>query len=158
MAAEITYEQLNKLNAAYGSCIDDDRLEAWPEFFLDTCLYKITTADNYRQGLAAGLVYADTKGMLRDRVTALREANVYERQWYRHLIGSPVIVECGQEGVRAETAFLVTRIMRGGKTDLFATGKYIDRIVVDSEGRIRLAERVVVCDSGTVDTLLAIPL
>jgi len=158
MSAEITYEQLNKLNAAYGGCIDDDRLEAWPEFFLDTCLYKITTADNHRQGLAAGLVYADTKGMLRDRVTALREANVYERQWYRHIIGMPVIVECGQEGVQAETSFLVTRIMRGGKTDLFATGKYIDRIVVDASGELKLAQRIAVCDSGTVDTLLAIPL
>ena len=29
--------------------------------------------------------------MLKDRVTALREANIYERQAYRHLVGLPAI-------------------------------------------------------------------
>lgn len=156
--AAITYEQLNALNAAYASCIDDDRLEAWPEFFLDDCLYKITTAENHQQGLPAGLVYADTRGMLQDRVTALREANVYERQWYRHVVGMPVIVEVAHDGLRAETSFLVARIMRGGKTDLFATGKYVDRIVTDRDGALKFAQRIVVCDSSSIDTLLAIPL
>jgi len=158
MSAQITYEQLNALNAKYAKCIDDDRLEAWPEFFLDDCLYKITTADNHRQGLAAGMVYADSRGMLQDRVTALREANVYERQWYRHIVSTPVVVECAQQGVATETAFLVMRVMRGGKTDVFATGKYIDRISVDANGELKFAQRIVVCDSSVVDTLLAIPL
>jgi 3-phenylpropionate/cinnamic acid dioxygenase small subunit len=158
MAAAITYEQLNALNAKYAKCIDDDRLEVWPEFFLDECLYKITTADNHRQGLAAGMVYADSRGMLQDRVTALREANVYERQWYRHIVSAPVVVECAQQGVATETAFLVMRVMRGGKTDVFATGKYVDRIAVDANGELKFAERIVVCDSNVVDTLLAIPL
>lgn len=158
MATAITYEQLNALNAKYAKCIDDNQLEAWPEFFLDDCLYKITTADNYRQGLAAGMVYADSKGMLQDRVTALREANVYERQWYRHIVSTPVVVECAQQGVATETAFLVMRVMRGGKTDVFATGKYVDRIAIDANGELKFAERIVVCDSNVVDTLLAIPL
>jgi 3-phenylpropionate/cinnamic acid dioxygenase small subunit len=158
MATAITYEQLNALNAKYAKCIDDNQLEAWPEFFLDDCLYKITTADNYRQGLAAGMVYADSKGMLQDRVTALREANVYERQWYRHIVSTPVVVECAQQGVATETAFLIMRVMRGGKTDVFATGKYVDRIAIDANGELKFAERIVVCDSNVVDTLLAIPL
>ena len=62
-----------------------------PRFFTDPCLYKITSADNYRRGLAAGLIYADSRGMLQDRVAALREANIYERQAYRHLVGLPAI-------------------------------------------------------------------
>ena len=158
MAAEITYEQLSALNAAYGASIDDDRLESWPEFFADDCLYKITTADNQRQGLEAGMVYADSKGMLHDRVTALREANVYERQWYRHITGTPLIVGRGDDGVTAETPFLVVRVMRNGQSDLFATGRYLDRVVAGAEGKLKFAQRIVVCDSNTIDTLLAIPL
>jgi anthranilate 1,2-dioxygenase small subunit len=146
-----------QLNAEYARAIDDDRLEDWPEFFAEQCLYTITSADNHRQGLPAGLMYADSKGMLLDRVAALRKANIYERQSYRHVIGqSAILIESG-DGVRTETPFLVVRIMRDGKMDLFATGRYLDA-VVEEAGKLRFRERLVVCDSSRVDTLLAIPL
>lgn len=153
----INYDQLNAFNAAYASCIDEDKLESWPAFFTDHCLYKITTAENHESGLPAGLIYADSKGMLTDRVSALREANVYERQRYRHIIGTPHITRTEPDALQAETPFLVTRIMRGGKMDLFATGKYVDRFVHDG-AELKLAQRIVVCDSTSFDTLLAIPL
>ncbi len=151
------YEELNALNAAYASCIDEDKLESWPAFFTDHCLYKITTAENHEAGLPAGIIYADSKGMLTDRVSALREANVYERQRYRHIIGTPHITGTAPDALQAETPFLVTRIMRGGKMDLFATGKYVDHIVRDG-AEWKLKQRIVVCDSTSFDTLLAIPL
>jgi 3-phenylpropionate/cinnamic acid dioxygenase small subunit len=66
------------LNARYADAIDTDRLEAWPEFFLDDGRYRITTAGNVAQGLPLSLMYAVSRAMLRDRVRALREANVYE--------------------------------------------------------------------------------
>jgi anthranilate 1,2-dioxygenase small subunit len=153
--------QVAQLNADYARAIDDDRLEDWPEFFAEECLYTITSADNHRQGLPAGLMWADSKGMLRDRVAALREANIYERQSYRHVIGQPAILgKSGGEtadGMRAETPFLVVRIMRDGRMDLFATGRYLDAVVMEA-GALRFRERIVVCDSSRVDTLLAIPL
>jgi 3-phenylpropionate/cinnamic acid dioxygenase small subunit len=150
-------ERVVRLNADYARAIDDDRLEDWPGFFTEKCLYKITSADNHRRGLEAGVIYADTKNMLRDRVAALREANIYERQTYRHLIGLPALVGTEGELTRAETPFLVVRIMRDGTMDLFATGRYLDALM-DDAGALRLRERVVVCDSGRFDTLLAIPL
>ena len=148
---------LTQLNAEYARALDDDRLEDWPEFFAEPCLYTITSMDNYAHGLPVGLMYADSKGMLRDRVTALRQANIYERQAYRHLVGLPAIVGDVDDGARVETPFLVVRIMRDGRIDLFATGRYLD-VVVDLAGTPRFRERVVVCDSSRVDTLLAIPL
>src|SRR5262249_3196982 len=149
---------VSQLNADYARAIDDDRLEDWPDFFGDPCLYKITSAENHRRGLPAGIVYADSRGMLRDRVAALREANIYERQSYRHVVGLPAILdETGEGVVRVETPFLVVRIMRDGTMDLFATGRYLDALVED-QGGLRFRERVVVCDSGRFDTLLAIPL
>jgi len=146
-----------ELNAAYAATIDTDKLESWPDFFVSECLYKITSAENHRRGYAAGIVYADSQAMLRDRVTALRTANIYERQSYRHIIGLPVIGTTGPDGITAETPFLVARIMRDGRTDLFATGLYLDKIR-DEAGGLRFIERLVVCDSGHFDTLLAIPL
>ena len=149
--------RVSQLNAEYARAIDDDRLEEWPAFFLERCLYKITSADNYRKGLPAGIVYADSRGMLEDRVAALRDANIYERQTYRHVIGQSAILGKGEGGVSTETPFLVVRIMRDGRMDLFATGRYID-VLVEDTGALRLRERVVVCDSSRIDTLLAIPL
>ena len=148
---------LAQLNADYARALDDDRLEDWPGFFTEPCLYIITTADNHRQGYTAGVVYADSQGMLHDRVAALRQANIYERQTYRHLIGLPAILGEAEGIVRAETPFLVVRIMRDGRMDLFATGRYLD-VLVDEGRSLRLRERLVVCDSRRFDTLLAIPL
>jgi 3-phenylpropionate/cinnamic acid dioxygenase small subunit len=148
---------VSRLCADYARAIDDDRLEDWPGFFVEHCLYKITSADNHRRGLPAGLVYADSRAMLRDRVAALREANIYERQAYRHLVGLPAILGEAGGAVRAETPFLVVRIMRDGTMDLFATGRYLDALVEEG-GALRFRERIVVCDSSRFDTLLAIPL
>lgn len=141
------------LNADYARCIDDDRLEEWPGFFLERCLYKVTTADNLAKGYEAGLIYADSQAMLMDRVSALRQASIYERQRYRHIVGLPM----AGEGDAIETPFLVVRIMRDGRMDLFATGRYLDK-VAEENSALRFAERVVVCDSSRFDTLLAIPL
>jgi anthranilate 1,2-dioxygenase small subunit len=47
----------------------------------------------------------------------LRTANIYERHSYRHIVGLPVIGEPGDDGIAAETPFLVARIMRDGRTD-----------------------------------------
>jgi len=143
--------------ADYARCIDDDRLENWPDYFDDPCIYKITTAANHREGLEAGIVFANSRGMLIDRVSALREANIYERHTYRHILGVPSILTQSGGGVRSETPFLVARIMRDGETDIFATGRYLD-LYRFSDASAKLAERIVVCDSSRIDTLLALPL
>ncbi len=150
-----TLFRLAALNSEYAACIDADRLEDWPKLFLERCIYKITSAENQRRGYAAGIVYADSRAMLLDRVAALREANIYERQTYRHIIGMPALRS--GEVISAETPFLVVRTMRDGRMDLFATGVYLDQ-VRDDGGSLRFAERIVVCDSSRFDTLLAIPL
>ncbi len=146
------------LNAASARALDSGNLEEWPGFFLDDCLYKVTTADNHEKAYQAGLIYADSRAMLEDRVLALREANIYERQRYRHILGMPLI-QVGSDGsVAAETSFMVVRTMRDGQMMVFAAGVYLDRVMRDADGAWRYAERIVVCDSQRIDTLLAIPL
>lgn len=156
--ADFSQERLGVLNARYARCIDNDQVEQWPEFFLDHCLYVITTADNHAAGMQAGMVYADSRGMLQDRVSALRDANVYEQHRYRHIVGLPLVLEQDAEQARVETPFLVVRVMRDGMSDLFASGRYLDRVARDAGDELRFAERIVVCDSQNIDTLLVLPL
>lgn len=148
---------ISQSQALYARCIDEGQLEAWPEFFLENCLYTVTTADNYRQGLPAGMIWANNRGMLVDRISALREANIYERHSYRHMLNQPVILEQKDSLVRSETAFIVLRIMRDGTTDNFVSGRYIDCYRIEGDTAM-LAERIVVCDSSRIHTLLALPL
>jgi len=155
--AAITLDRIMAVQAAYARCIDANALEAWPDFFLDKCLYKVTTAENHKNGFEAGIIYADSKGMLIDRVQALRQANIYEKQTYRHIVGLPSIVRNGGDEADAETPFLVVRIMHDGQTDVFATGLYLDTYRAQGD-QLKFVRRLVVCDSSRIDTLLAIPL
>jgi anthranilate 1,2-dioxygenase small subunit/terephthalate 1,2-dioxygenase oxygenase component beta subunit len=145
------------LNARYAEAIDEGRFEEWPDFFTDDGKYRVTTAENVEQNLPLSLIYATSRAMLRDRVKALREANIYEAQRYRHMLG-PARIAATEDGViSAHTSFMVARIMHTGETTLFATGSYRDRVVLDG-AYARFAERTVILDSRQIDTLLAIPL
>jgi 3-phenylpropionate/cinnamic acid dioxygenase small subunit len=146
------------LNARYVEAIDDDKLEAWPDFFVEDGRYRITTAETVAQGLPLGMMYATSRAMLRDRVRALREANIYETQRYRHILGAPRITTAEAGAIRARSGFIVVRIMHTGEMTIFATGSYEDRIMLDPAGGARFAEKTVVLDGRAVDTLLAIPL
>jgi 3-phenylpropionate/cinnamic acid dioxygenase small subunit len=154
--------KVQDLNARYVQAIDDDELEAWPDFFTEHGRYRVTTAENIERALPLGLIYATSRAMLRDRVRSLRDANVYEAQRYRHLLGPPRIelpadARGEDEGIRAQTSFMIARVMQTGETTLFATGCYRDHIVLDGGG-MRFAEKLVILDSRLIDTLLAIPL
>jgi 3-phenylpropionate/cinnamic acid dioxygenase small subunit len=148
---------IDALNAAYADCIDDDRIEEWPDFFVEDCRYLITSREAHEAGLRHGIIYCASHAMLVDRVMALRRANIFEPHRYRHLVGPARIgsVEGGIAGARAN--FFVVRIMHDGETSLFATGRYLDRIEIGARP-FRFAERLVVLDSGKIDTLLVIPL
>jgi anthranilate 1,2-dioxygenase small subunit len=151
--------KVQTLNARYVDAIDDDELEAWPDFFTPDCRYRVTTAENFEKGLPLALIHATSRAMLRDRVRSLRGANVYEAQRYRHLIGPALIEPLGGNAVRARTSFMVARIMQTGESMLFATGRYQDHIVFDPAGAgAHFAEKIVILDSRLIDTLLAIPL
>jgi anthranilate 1,2-dioxygenase small subunit/terephthalate 1,2-dioxygenase oxygenase component beta subunit len=47
--------------------------------------------------------------------------------------------------------------MRDGRMEVFATGCYHDKVRMDAANTPRFAERIVVCDGGRFDTLVAIP-
>ena len=149
--------KLETLYTDYAACLDSDALERWPEFFTEDCRYRVTSAENYEAGLPLGLIYATSQNMLRDRVSALRDANIYEPQRYRHLI-SGIRIEREDAGMLDVTAnFLVVRTMQDGGMMLFAAGRYVDR-VARAEGGWKFAGKDVVLDSRQIDTLLAIPL
>ena len=149
--------ELKQLYTDYVHCLDTDQLEHWPDFFTEDCFYRITSAENYEAGMPLGLIHATSRNMLKDRVSALREANIYEPQRYRHLVSSIKIVEERGDTLDLVANFLVVRTMQEGDMTLFAAGRYLDQIK-RHDGSWKVARKDVVLDSRQIDTLLAIPL
>ena len=149
-------EAIEDLLAAYAEAIDDGKIELWPGFFTDRGVYQIITRESFDAGMPIGILYCDSRGMMEDRVRALRTANIYEPHAYRHMLGRPAFERTG-DGFDVRSNFTAFRIAQDGDTVTFATGRYLDRIV-DDGGKMRFSTRRVVLDSRRVDILLVLPL
>jgi anthranilate 1,2-dioxygenase small subunit len=141
----------------YVHAIDDDRLEDWPGFFTPEALYHITTRESDEAGLPIGIMHCEGRGMMEDRIKALRTANIFEPHRYCHLLGATRLADKGSGILSARTNFSVTRTMQDGGSTVFATGTYRDEIDVSSD-TLALRSRRVVLESRRVDVLLVIPL
>jgi len=149
--------ELEQLYTDYVHCLDADQLERWPDFFTEDCFYRVTSAENFEAGLPLGLIHATSRNMLKDRVTALREANIYEPQRYRHMVSSIKIVEDRRGTLDLMANFLVVRTMQEGDMTIFAAGRYLDQVRCQDDAW-KFARKTVILDSRQVDTLLAIPI
>lgn len=152
----VVRDAIEDLLTDYAEAIDDGALERWPGFFTEDGEYQIITRESHDAGLPIGILYCNSRGMMEDRVRALRTANIYEPHAYRHLLGRPRF-EAQGDGFAVRSNFCVFRIAQGGDTVTFATGRYLDRLVRDG-GTLRFRSRRVVLDSRRVDILLVLPL
>lgn len=150
-------DEINAFNSAYGHIIDDDDLEQWPDLFVEDCLYQVIGRENVDRGLPAAIMYCEGRGMLIDRIVALRRANIYPEHLSRHVIGGAMII--GEDGgeVRVKTSYVVFQTRADGETKLYNAGKYIDRFV-RVDGALRLARRDCVYDTHSIATLLVTPI
>ena len=150
-------QRLDDLQTDYAHAIDDDDLEAWPGFFAEDGSYKIMTRETYEAGLPMGVLYCNTRGMMSDRVLALRTANIYEPHTYCHLLSRSRYAE-GEGGlITGRTNLSVTRTMQDGTMDLFTVGKYRDTFV-EENGSVKFKQRLAIIESRRIDVLLVFPL
>lgn len=145
------------LMTQYAHAIDNDELERWPQFFTARGVYQILPRTAYEQGHPVGVWFCDNRDMLEDRVSSVREVNVFEPHVYRHVIGPTEILDLSGGVFRAQTSYIVVRTMHDGEMSVFSAGRYVDEIVVDKDVAL-FQKRIVVTDSARYDTLVVIPL
>ena len=150
-------DAIARLMMEYVHAIDGNELERWPRFFTEKCLYQIISRPDHEQGRLIGVWFCDSRGMLEDRVSSIREVNVYEPHVYRHVIGPTEVLDYRDGAYSAQTSYIVVRTMHDGEMQLFSAGRYVDEIVIEG-GAARFRKRVVVPDSWRYDTLVAIPI
>ena len=155
MNQQISFE-VCALQEDYVQAIDNNNLEAWPEFFVDACEYKIIPRENVDQNLPAALVYCDSKGMLIDRIVSYRHANIYNIHYTLHVVGNPRIISTDSDLITAQTNYSIFQTQTNGVTTLFQVGKYLD-VMVRVDGKLKFKSKQCTIDTFSVDRLLATP-
>ena len=148
--------QINELLNDYAHTLDDDRLEAWPDFFTEDGIYKIIPRENRVQGLPGVIIVCFGRNMMHDRIKVLREANEFNIHTDRHIVGMPVLTEV-DGGIQAISSYTLFQTDQEGESRLFSVGRYEDLIVI-SNGRSYFRERTVVVDTYAIPNLLATPI
>ncbi|HKT76497.1 MAG TPA: anthranilate 1,2-dioxygenase small subunit AndAd [Sphingobium sp.] len=151
-----TRMELLALQDAYVATLDTNRLEDWPEMFVDDCFYEIIPKENEDLGLPAPVIYCDSKKMLRDRVVSLRNANIFAPAVYRHFVSGLTFTEQA-DGIHMECSYLVINTGQIGESTVYQTGRYQD-IVVREDGKLRFKSKRCIFDTSRVQTLLALPI
>ncbi len=141
----------------YAYTLDDGLVKEWDSFFCDDGLYFVTTVQNEEEGLPIGIIHCKGRGMMSDRIVALETANIYEPHRYCHIVTKPVITLSESNYFNVRSNFSIYRTMENGFTDLFATGKYLDQIILVNDVP-KFKERRVILDSRRVDTLMVVPI
>src|ERR1700681_1763363 len=96
--ALLLHRDLDEFNSAYAAALDEQRLADWAEMFTDDAHYVVLSRENFDRNLPVGLIYCESKGMIRDRAFALQETAMFAPRYLRHLIGNQVIAGEERDG------------------------------------------------------------
>jgi len=156
MVSPETRDEIDALYADYAEALDDNEIERWPDFFVEDCLYKVVPRENWERDLPVALMRCESRGMLRDRVNAVRSTAVYAPRTFRHLIGQFRIKEEAPEQYRVRANYVVLQTLVDDLTRIQNAGKYLD-LVVRTDAGLRFKEKICVFDSVLVPNSLIYP-
>ena len=149
-------EELEDLYAEYGEIIDGGKLERWPGLFVEPCLYRIVSKENYDKGLPLSLMRCESLGMLKDRAFASQKLNVYGPRTWRHSI-TQIRSQADGEQIDARANFAVFETLHDQHTKILCTGRFLDKLVRTPAG-LRFREKICVYDAALIPGSIVMPL
>ena len=151
------YDAIRALEYRYARLLDDDRLEEWPSLFVERGVYKVIPRENLDRQPPLPIFFCDSRAMMQDRVRSLREANVYNLHYARHVVSNIEILSAREDIFEVAACYTVYQTDLEGQTRLFSVGQYRD-VITNGGGELKFQEKVAVCDTFNIPNLLAIPL
>lgn len=158
LAALLLHHEVDQFNARYAAALDAQRLGDWTEMFTDDAFYLVTSRENADRNQPVGLIYCDSRAMIRDRAFALEKTAMFAPRYLRHIIGNLVVQPETETGdIHATANYVVLQVLfdRPDAT-LHQVGVYHDIFRRTSEG-LKLRERRCVYDNLLVPNALCIP-
>ena len=140
----------------YYTVLDDVRLDEWPAFFTEDCIYRVIPRENYEAGYTLSTIYAESRGMLTDRVMGVMRTQMYAPRYYRRFPGPLRIVSRDGDTVRTRHNLLVVQTLTNRQTEIVLSAVCHD-VVVRADDRLLLRERIVVFDSEMIPNSLIYP-
>jgi anthranilate 1,2-dioxygenase small subunit len=151
------YHAILELEYRYARLLDDDRLEEWPELFVERGVYKVIPRENWHREPKLAILFCDSRAMMVDRIRSLRTANIYNLHYPRHVVTNVEVLGARDDEYDVAAAYTVYQTDLEGQTKLFSVGQYLD-VITFREGGPRFREKVAICDTFNIPNLLAIPL
>jgi anthranilate 1,2-dioxygenase small subunit len=155
--APAEFFRITQFLARYARLLDADELETWLDLFDEDCHYEILSRENVAQNLALALMLCDNKNMLRDRVSSLRIANIYNLHYDCHVLGLPTVTVSAVGTYQVECAYSLFQSNLEGVSELFSVGQFRMQLI-ETDGGLRIRRQIVVTDTGAVVRLLATPI
>jgi 3-phenylpropionate/cinnamic acid dioxygenase small subunit len=148
--------EIEEFHAAYCWTLDCGDVEHWPEYFTEDAVYRITARENADAGLPVGLVYADSRAMIRDRAFALKYTQMYAPRTLQHLVTNVRVLQAKGDAIKAQSNYLLLQTLVDGPTTIQQSGRYYDTFVRKG-GKLLLKERQCIYDTVLIANDLVLP-
>lgn len=147
--------EIEEFHADYCWMLDCGDVERWPDYFADDALYRITARENADAGLQVGLVYADSRAMIRDRAFAIKHTQMYAPRSMQHFVTNVRVLQA-KGAIKAQSNYLLLQTLVDGPTTIHQAGRYYDTFV-RAGGRLLIKERQCVYDTVLIANDLVLP-
>ena len=116
--------EIEEFHTEYCNVLDRSALDEWVEFFAEDALYRITARENADAGLPVGLVYADSRAMLRDRAFAIEHTQMFAPRSMQHLTTNVRVISAADGLIKAQTNYLLLQTLVDAPTTIHQAGRY----------------------------------
>jgi 3-phenylpropionate/cinnamic acid dioxygenase small subunit len=151
-----TTEELNHFYALYGETLDEARLTEWIDFFAEDCVYQIIARENYEKGYGLCTMYADSKGMIIDRVQGILRTQVFAPRYYRRFYTGTRVVGLEHNVIKVRQNVLVIQTLMDQTSKILLCGGAHDQLLRQGN-RLLFKQRIVVADSELIENSLIYP-
>ena len=156
--------EIEEFHTEYCNVLDGGALDRWVDFFAEDSLYRITARENADAGLRVGLVYAEGRGMIRDRAFAILHTQMFAPRYMQHFTSNVRLISVEGSGgaagegslIKAQTNYLLLQTLVDGPTTIHQSGRYYDTFVREG-GRLLIRERQCVYDTALIANDLVYP-
>ncbi len=151
------YLAVQDLYARYAKALDQNKLEAWPEFFIEDGEYKLQSRENHDAGFPLATIWCESRAMMHDRVYGVRETLYHESYFQHHTVSPPLVIKVEDGVIHSEANYLVHRTRRGMMPEVLNLGRYVDEII-ETEAGLLFKRRHCVFDNELIPNSLIYPI
>lgn len=148
--------EIEEFHADYCWMLDCGDVERWPDYFTEDAVYRITARENADAGLPVGLVYADSRAMIRDRAFAIKHTQMYAPRTLQHFVSNVRVLQATGDAIKAQSNYLLLQTLVDGPTTIQQSGRYYDTFVRNG-AKLLLKERQCIYDSVLIANDLVLP-